>query len=334
MPHQLGIVVIGRNEGERLRACLGSVVGDNRVVVYVDSGSTDGSVVLAREMGAEVVELDLSTPFTAARARNEGFARLMKIDDAIALVQFVDGDCEVVPGWLDRAADELNSDQKLAVVCGRRRERHPEATLYNRLCDMEWDTPIGDAKACGGDAMIRAAAFREIGGYDPAVIAGEEPEMCVRLRASGWKVHRIDAEMTLHDVAMTRFRQWWKRNVRAGHAAAEGYAMHGAPPERHGMHRVRSNWAYGLALPLLVLALARPTRGISVMLLLAYPLLAWRVAGHERRRGRAPADARLHGIFVALGKLPQAIGQAKYHYGRLRGQRSGLIEYKAVAQAQ
>ncbi|HEV2292229.1 MAG TPA: glycosyltransferase family A protein [Tepidisphaeraceae bacterium] len=330
MTQRLGIVAIGRNEGERLRACLRSVVGESRIVVYVDSGSTDGSVAMAREMGAEVVELDLATPFTAARARNEGFARLVKIDDTIELVQFVDGDCEVVAGWLERAVAELKRDEKLAVVCGRRRERHPQATVYNRLCDVEWDSPVGEAKSCGGDAMIRASAFREVGGYDASVIAGEEPELCVRLRARGWTIRRIDAEMTLHDAAMTRFGQWWKRNVRAGHAAAEGAAMHGAPPERHAVHRVRSNWAYGLVLPLLILGLAWPTRGISFALLLAYPLLAWRVARHERHRGRAPADARLHGVFVALGKLPQAIGQARYHYGRLCGQRSQLIEYKGA----
>ncbi|MGB7161383.1 MAG: glycosyltransferase [Tepidisphaeraceae bacterium] len=333
MTQRIGIIAIGRNEGERLRACLRSVIGDDRVVVYVDSGSTDGSVEMARAMGAEVVALDLTQPFTAARARNAGFERLAELDPRIEFVQFVDGDCEVVAGWIARATGELSAQPQAAVVCGRRRERRPEATLYNRLCDIEWDTPIGEAKACGGDAMIRAAAFRDVGGYDPSVIAGEEPEMCVRLRAKGWTILRVDAEMTLHDAAMTRFGQWWKRNLRAGHAAAEGYAMHGAPPERHGAHRVRSNWVYGIALPLLSLALAWPTRGISLALLLACPLLAWRVAGHERRRGRSARDARLYGIFVALGKLPQAIGQARYHCGRLFGRRSGLIEYKTVAQA-
>jgi glycosyltransferase involved in cell wall biosynthesis len=326
----VGVVAIGRNEGERLRRCLESVVGRSTALVYVDSGSTDGSVQLAKSLGASVVELDLSIPFTAARARNAGFERATSLDPSVEFVQFVDGDCEVVAGWLERAADELHGDEKLAVVCGRRRERFPEATIYNRLCDLEWDTPIGDAKACGGDALMRASAFREVGGYDPSVIAGEEPEMCVRLRGKGWTIRRIDAEMTLHDAAMTRFGQWWKRNVRAGHAFAEGYAMHGAPPERHWAQRVRSNWAYGIVLPLLALGLAWPTRAISLALLLAYPLLAWRVAGHERKRGRSPGDARLQGFFVMLGKLPQAIGQARYHYGRLLGRRSTLIEYKGA----
>ncbi len=332
MTVRLGIVAIGRNEGERLRVCLRSVLGEHRVVVYVDSGSTDDSVATARAMGAEVVELDLSMPFTAARARNEGFARLGKIDQGLKFVQFIDGDCEVVAGWLDRAAEELSKDEKVAVVCGRRRERHPQATVYNRLCDIEWNTPIGDARACGGDAMIRVAAFREVNGYNPSVIAGEEPEMCVRLRARGWKIRRIDAEMTLHDAAMTRLGQWWRRNVRAGHAYAEGAAMHGRPPERHGVKQVRSNWVWGLAVPILILALALPAWWASVVLLLAYPLMWFRIYRGERGRGRTGCDARTYSFFVVLGKLPQALGQVKFTWSRLLGKRSALIEYKSAVE--
>jgi len=312
--------------------CLESVVGKGRVV-YVDSGSTDGSVEMARGMGVEVVGLDLSTPFTAARARNEGFARLSALEPEVEFAQFVDGDCEVVAGWLERAVEELTAKPKAAVVCGRRRERHREATLYNRLCDIEWDTPVGEAKACGGDAMIRAAAFREVGGYDASVIAGEEPEMCVRLRAKGWKVFRVDADMTLHDAAMTRFGQWWKRNVRAGHAYAEGYTMHGAPPERHGAKSVRSNWVWGLLVPALIVALAWPLPIVSAVLLLAYPLMWFRIHRGERRRGRSACDARAYSMFVLLGKIPQAMGQLKFKWSRLRGKRSKLIEYKGAALA-
>ncbi|HMC94328.1 MAG TPA: glycosyltransferase, partial [Polyangia bacterium] len=211
--------MIGRNEGERLRLCLRSLgcapvsggegaatdapalAGPAPPCVYVDSGSTDGSVVLARGLGAHVVELDLGTPFTAARARNAGFRRLLEVAPGIAFVQFVDGDCEVVPGWLPRAARRLEERPELAVVCGRRRERFVGASLYNRLCDIEWDTPVGDARACGGDALIRRVALEGVGGYDPRLIAGEEPELCVRLRAAGFKVERLDADMTLHDAA-------------------------------------------------------------------------------------------------------------------------------------
>ena len=281
-------MAIGRNEGERLRACLASTVGRGpAAVVYVDSASTDGSVDAARAAGAEVVELDMSVPFTAARARNAGFERLSAVLPGLAFVQFLDADCELVDGWLPAARARLEARPDLAVACGRRRERHPESSSYNRLADIEWDTPVGEAKACGGDALVRASAFRAVGGYDPALIAGEEPELCVRLRKAGWKVERLDAEMTVHDAAMTRFGQWWRRSVRAGHAYAEGAAIHGAPPERHWVRESRSNWFWGLGLPAAAAASAWPTGGLSLALLGGYAAL-W----HRVRRAALRAACR------------------------------------------
>lgn len=226
----LGVVAIGRNEGERLRCCLNSVVRYGLPVVYVDSRSTDNSVELARSMGVEVVELDLSLPFTAARARNTGFEWLLQLDPDIKFVQFVDGDCEVVRGWLDRARVELNTRPDIAIVYGRRRERHRNETVYNRLADLEWDMPIGEVKACGGDAMVLTDAFRRVGGYNPSIIAAEDDELCLRIRREGWKILRMDVDMTIHDMAMSRFGQWWKRAVRCGHAYAEGSARYGRAP--------------------------------------------------------------------------------------------------------
>lgn len=218
---EVGVIAIGRNEGERLRRCLASLVGRGWPVVYVDSASTDGSPAVARQMGVAVVDLDMSKPFSAARARNEGMARLLEIAPDVTYVQMVDGDCEVVAGWVERARQELDARPAAAVVCGRRRERFPEASVYNRLADVEWDTPIGEAKSCGGDAMFRLSAFQQAGGYDNSVVAGEEPELCQRLREAGWKVYRVDAEMTVHDSAMLHFGQWWKRAVRSGYGAMD-----------------------------------------------------------------------------------------------------------------
>ncbi|MEM1445445.1 MAG: glycosyltransferase family A protein [Planctomycetota bacterium] len=250
-----GFVAIGRNEGERLHACLRSCVkhaglpGD---VVYVDSGSTDGSVAFAESLGVSVVALDMNRPFTAARARNEGWRRLLEIAPGSEFVQFLDGDCELRDEWVETAKAALESNEKLAVVCGRRRERFPGASIYNRLCDMEWDTPIGEAKYCGGDALFRESALREVGGYDDTLIAGEEPELCVRLRMADWMIERLDAEMTWHDAAMTEFGQFWKRSKRAGHAYAEGNAKHGGPPMHHWDKEVKSIAWWGIRLPAIV----------------------------------------------------------------------------------
>ena len=313
---RVAAILIGRNEGPRLMAALAALPSDVGPVIYVDSGSTDGSVAAARAAGARVVALDMTRPFTAARARNEGFAALAP--DTPDYVQFIDGDCALAPGWIATATAFLDANPAAAVACGRRRERFPDASLWNRLCDAEWDTPVGRATACGGDALMRTSAFAAAGGYNPGLIAGEEPELCVRLRAAGWEIWRLDAEMTLHDAAMTRFSQWWKRTRRAGHAFAEGAALHGAPPERHFVTETRRAVIWGAALPLTALlgALATPW---ALLLLLLYPAQVLRLA---------PRLGLTRAAFLTLAKLPEAAGVAEYWLGRLSGRRAGLIEYK------
>lgn len=326
---RIGLVAIGRNEGERLRACLESAIATVAVAVYVDSGSTDGSTALARSLGAEVVELDLSIPFTAARARNAGFDRLIQLAPDLEFVQFVDGDCELVTGWLDRAQEELDRKPDVAVVCGRRRERFPDATIYNKLCEIEWNTPVGEAKACGGDALMRTAAVRQVGGFNPTLIAGEEPELCVRLRQQGWKIWRIDAEMTLHDAQMQHFSQWWKRSQRAGHAYAEGAWLHGNTPERHWVKETKSMWLWGFIIPAIALIAAWPTHGWSFLLFLGYPLLTYRIYRYLKQQSYSVPDAALYASFCVLSKFSGIQGQIQFHLNRLLGRRTDLIEYKA-----
>ncbi len=328
----IGGVAIGRNEGERLVACLKSLLRDADHVVYVDSGSTDGSVARARSMGVEVVELDLSVPFTAARARNEGFRRLRELGPGNRYVLFVDGDCEVVDGFVDAALERLVDDDRLAAVCGRRRERYPEKSIYNRLADMEWETPVGEATSCGGDALMRVAALLEVGGYDPGVIAGEEPEMCFRLRERGWRIRRINREMTMHDAAMTRFGQWWKRMVRAGHAAAEGMAMHGGSPERFNVRRTLRPVFWSLVAPACAIVLAPLTFGLSLGALLGLYGVQFARIWQRETHAKGWRNARLYAAFTVLGQFALFAGVAKYWWGRWRGTRSAIIEYKGAAE--
>ncbi len=322
----VAVVAIGRNEGERLRACLQSVVGTAEVVVYVDSGSTDDSVAMAKSLGVQVVTLPPNVVFTAALARNTGWRRVLELVPRIEFIQFVDGDCAVDPAWLSTARAFLASHADVAAVCGRRRERYPERSIYNLLCDQEWGAAAaGQTKACGGDVMIRAAPLVDAGGYNPTLIAGEEPELCVRLRAKGWRVWRLDAEMTLHDAAMTRISQWWKRSMRAGYTFAEGVHLHGAAPERHRVVESRRAWIWGLALPLAVVIAAILFSPWALAVLLVYPVQALRVY----RGSSGPFRARAaRAAFMVLGKFAEAAGQLKFVALRLSGRTARLIEYK------
>lgn len=322
--NSVGVVVIGRNEGDRLKICLESVIGVASKVVYVDSGSTDESISIAKTLGVDIVNLDIAIPFTAARARNEGFACLCEIEPNISYVQFVDGDCEVVDGWLEHASEYLNKNKDVAIVCGRRRERYPEASVYNALCDIEWDTPIGEAKACGGDALMRVDVLQEVSGFNPSVIAGEEPELCVRVRQNNWKIWRLNYEMTFHDANITRFSQWWNRNVRAGYAYALGASMHGKAPELHRVRETRRIWFWGFYLPISILAfgLFDP---LLFLCMFVYPLQVVRV---KNKNNHIKENGWLYALFVTIGKFPEMQGQLRFLINRLVNKQSRIIEYK------
>jgi len=328
----VGVVVIGRNEGERLQRCLRSLRSQVGNIVYVDSGSTDGSVASARALGATVYELDMAQPFTAARARNAGAMALRNSGREFELIQFVDGDCEVAPDWIASASAFLAHRPDVVAVCGRRRERFPERSIYNRLCDLEWNTPIGPAKACGGDVLMRREAFERAGGFREELIAGEEPELCVRLRAAGGVVWRLDEEMTLHDAGMTRLSQWWKRSMRGGYAFAEGASLHGAPPELHWVRETRSAWLWGFALPLL-LFVGSVWQPLLMAGFLLYPAQMARLYARSNLPGTAEGKGQsgirfARAFFLVLGKFSEAAGALKFVAGKLTGNRSRLIEYK------
>ena len=324
----LGVVVIGRNEGERLVRCLDSL-GSDVPCVYVDSGSTDRSVASAQERRVDVVELDMAKPFTAARARNEGFKRLDATVADLEYVMFVDGDCAVASNWLVDGLNAIKAAPDIAVVCGRRREQFPRRTIYNQLCDIEWDTPTGKANACGGDAIYRASAYRQVGGFNATLIAGEEPELCYRLRVNGHLIYRIDSDMTLHDAAMSRFGQWWKRAERSGHAYYLGYHLHGASAEKFRAKEVRSILAWGGLIPTLAAASVLSLTWVPLTLAIAlFCIQSVRVSKSARRRGVSRLVAFKFGVFTMLGKLPQLIGVLRAR-GRVKGGKDmQLVEYK------
>lgn len=321
---RIGIVVIGRNEGERLVRSLRSLdVGTHRVV-YVDSGSTDGSLQIAEQLGAEVVTLDMSKPFTAARARNYGFATLMQHHQDLRFVQFIDGDCELDARWIETAARFLATRSDVALVCGRRREKFPERSIYNKLCDMEWDTPIGETRASGGDFLVRVSAFQQVDGFTDHFIAGEEPELCARLREAGWKIWRLDAEMTRHDADILHVSQWWRRCMRSGYAFASNAHAHGNGPDQLGKRATISIIVWGGVLPMVFIlgALLHPAALLGFLL---YPVQIARIAVRRAHQGK---DGLLYAASVVIGKFAEVIGVAKFTLARLSGRHSPLIEYK------
>jgi GT2 family glycosyltransferase len=317
-------VIIGRNEGARLERCLRSVLAVSKRVVYADSASTDGSAELAKRLGAAVVVLPQDGKLTAARGRNAGFAELKARFPSCGTVQFLDGDCILQPGWVEQALAFLQGNPKVAVVCGRRFEAHPDNSIYNALCDEEWDTPIGEATECGGDALVRCEAFEQVGGYRSDLLAGEEPDMTARMRAAGWKIWRIDAPMTEHDARILTFRQWWRRTQRGGFGYAQVWQATKSLPQPLYGRQLRSAVMWTIALPVVVVLFAIAAKQPLILLALpiAYALQLARIAAGWR----GPAKWTRASL-ILFAKIPEAIGAARYV---LTSGKRHVPEYKAI----
>jgi GT2 family glycosyltransferase len=260
-------------------------------------------------MRAVVVDLDMSRPFSAARGRNAGFKKLLEIAPETHFVQFVDGDCELIAGWVNSARNFLQTHTEHAVACGRLYERFPEKSIYNRLCDIEWNGPTGDIKACGGIFMIRAEAFQDVGGMNEMIRAGEEPEMCLRLRGKGWLIHRLDHSMAWHDAGMTTFSQWWWRTVRSGYAFAEGSVLHRNSQEHFCARESMGVWLWATILPVSITLMAGLISKYFLAAFIIYIIQIFKIAYNNKNKIGRKHILIIYSLFIMIGKIPQLYGQ-------------------------
>jgi glycosyltransferase involved in cell wall biosynthesis len=329
----LSVVIIGRNEGERLVRCLQSVQamalpGVNLEIIYVDSGSVDQSVAAAEAAGAQVIGLHSAHP-SAAGGRNAGAAKCSG-----EFILFLDGDTILHPAFPAAALKEF-ADSSIAVVCGHRREINPHGSIFNLVVDLDWIGRPGVCESCGGDAVMRRTAFEQAGGFDETLIAGEEPDLCRRMRQRGWRILHIDHPMTGHDVAMHSLSQYWRRSLRTGYAYAEVSRRYESTSLPLWKSTARANRIRALV----ITGGALLAVGASLFLKSLWPLavagflaavLVLRTA--ERARWRSPdlTTRLIYGVHSHVQQLPIFLGQLQYSYDRRRSRRRGLIEYKAA----
>ena len=320
----VGVIVIGRNEGERLRRAFSSLPLGEVAVLYVDSGSTDGSVELARSLGIEVHRLDPARPFSPARGRAEGVGRLIPTTPDLQYVQFLDGDCELAPEWLATAAAYLEQHPEVGVVCGMLTEAAPEASIYNRLSPQRWKLPAGEIKACGGIFMIRRQVYEAVGGFNPDLITREESDLCTRVRAGGWRVVRLDTLMAKHDSGLLSFKQWWTRAVWGGYGDALG--IDADPGNSENRQRLRWYLTGTPVAPVLIVGGAAGTIWspwflvLSLFGMFSLSFQFARITVARIRQGDRIRDALLFAAFFVLRNLACGWGFMRCFLGR--GKRS------------
>ncbi len=325
----LAVVVIGRNEGDRLRRCFQSIAGMQPVeggseIIYVDSGSTDDSLAIAAEFGARVLQPGSVRP-TAAKARNKGWR-----SSSAPWILFLDGDTILNPSF-PRTALAAAHDQQVAAVWGHRREIDPAANFYQRVLDLDWLARPGITEYCGGDALMRRSALEASGGFDDTLIGGEEPELCARFREYGYVILHIDAPMTLHDLAIRRWRQYWRRACRTGYAYAQMARRTRGNAIRLWTRESAHNRSRALALIALVFTIIsgsfvwQPAAFAGILLICG---LVVRSAWKSRWKSHDPVSLLLYGVHSHVQQIPIFAGQLEFQLDLLRNRRRGLIEYK------
>ncbi len=327
---KVGFVAIGRNEGDRLKECLSAIQSlcPSSPAVYVDSGSSDDSVAFATSKHIMVVELDMSIPFTAARARNEGFHTLVSEHPEIEFVQFLDGDCVLQPGWVETAIEALNADAQTGIVSGRRHEKFPEVSLYNALMDIEWNTPIGETLAVPGDMCVKVSVFNEINGFSENIIAAEDDDLCLRARRAGYKIYRLDASMSRHDANLMHLSQWYKRAKRCGHGFANINHLHGNGPDKYFRRELMRVFIWGGGTPVAFVFFLLVKPPIALLIVVCYSLLVLRTAIKRKKLGDPLQVALMYGFLIYTAKVPEIMGVFQYWKNRLLSRKHQLIEYK------
>lgn len=322
--NKVGVVIIGRNEGERLILCLESVLKLKVPCVYVDSQSKDNSVAEAKKRDVTTVVLDDSSPINASRARNTGFDSLIALNPELEFVHFIDADCELDESWLDHAVNELASLKEVAIVCGRLREKHRTESIYMRLCDIDWFITPGEVDRCGGIFTIRKKVFENLSGFDVSLIAGADPELCFRVHKNGWKIVVLDSEMGTHDSAMRHFKQWLNRCVKVGFGYANGAKWGG------WKRQYLSSLMWGAILPLIIIVGGLSISKFFAILLGLYPLQVLKIYMSKLNIGSdSKYDRFLYALFCVLAKFPETVGIFMFWVSRVKGTQQKIIEYKA-----
>ena len=156
---------------------------------------------------------------------------------------------------------------------------------------------------------MRVAALEQAGGFNASVIAGEEPALCVRLRRDGWKILRIDAEMSIHDARDDPLRQWW--TVRCGYAYAQGAFMHAARTAFSARHHRAIVW--GCLIPGILLAAAWPSDGWALLGFLLYPIQVARIGRRVPESRPAGATRSPSASACMASKVPEFLGLCRFY---------------------
>ena len=306
----ISVIVIGLNEEKVIGECLSSISGLKLSdcileVIYVDSGSTDKSIKIAESFSnVRVVSLNDANP-SAAKARNLG----VSVTNS-EFIQFVDGDSILDEQWLKIALPILSSDNSIGAVFGSIEEVDKKSNIYMKVCQFDWYMPPGDYRLCGGNALWKRSVFDEVGLFDGKLIAGEEPDLCFRVRQKGYRIVCIDSPMVKHDLDMHYFKDYWNRSVRSGTAYAIIAMRYRKTQEKLWLKEMTRNFAeVFIWLLLLTFGIFYSWKIAATLLVFFLSYRIGKVILNVLSRSRGGLDALLYALHIQFSRIPLVYGQ-------------------------
>jgi glycosyltransferase involved in cell wall biosynthesis len=196
---KLAVVLISKNQDWSIPRLIESVLGqtahlESVEIVLIDSASTDKTVEVAGAYPIQIVRLHADQRLTAAAGRHTGLQQT-----SAELVLFLDGDMQLCPGWLDRALQLFSERPDVAVVTGKVIDVPTHANLdLNALTVAQGDGAVTSIQYTGGAAMYRRSVLEQVGSFNPYLYSDEEPDLCIRIRHTGYQIVRIQAPLAYH----------------------------------------------------------------------------------------------------------------------------------------
>lgn len=217
LAHRVSIVLLTHNCAHRIEPILHHLLDLNLPLIAVDNGSADETAdILARYSAADVVRLPRNI---GAAARNAGADRAHT-----PYILFCDDDGWFEPDALERMCDLLDEHPSLAVInarilVGARRDLDPISAVM-AASPLPDEDGIPGAVLLGfmaGAVLVRASAYKEVGGYDERFfIGGEEETLAFKLAKAGWHLRYLDDFVVHHEASMEnagRLRAFVMRNT-------------------------------------------------------------------------------------------------------------------------
>lgn len=277
---------VGRQTAPRLRAVITGISCEPHLSRTLDSwrrtlarAGVEGEAVVilragdpyseaVRAPGARVIEVGPDGPLTPGGNRNRGCEGA-----TTEWLCLLDGDIELEEGFLSRALVFLESRPEVAGFAGHLDERHWRGgRVVGGDHDLYRIGSGGEIRVLGAAWLCRRLAFDQVGGFDPALPAEEDFEICVRLRRAGWKLWTESEVMGWHDCAPRPSVHELVRRWRSGLYAGQGLALRRAWGKPEFTELLARQWPFLVALAYFAVALVLLGAALAGR---REPLVAW-----------------------------------------------------------